>query len=405
MATHYNHMPVDRTVIKTRLRIHPDLLKDPSEFIRKHSLKIRTSKPSLGTSKRGPTRNLNLDVLTYKGIKVKLRNANDDPLTEATIDFNPCVCLRGHNGLVITLSDFLDASAILVTHLKPLLKDQNDWVDLIPGLRSGGFAYWHCIEIQLQCTDPDGKLLAGFRSAQRRSGQTSVRHWPESIVIGSKDSKLRFSIYRKAVEMVAKNKLTLDQLEDTRHILRLEVRLKKDMLVRYLGNERNIEKIDGIPRLVRFYPGDLVSGLRTGFGDLQGVYFSAPVEALKPKGQLDPLGRLLARVALDPRCTQTFLELFEHLRFYTGASSDTMGPIKQAGARELARLSPISKDDIFSDKAFGKPHHVASVKPKRKVLHEIEDTFVHPLIHKAYCPPDQPFQPMTQWPGYLRMHA
>jgi hypothetical protein len=397
-------MPIDRTTYETRLRIHPDLLDDPNAFIRKYDLPIRTSKPSKGNSTRGPTRNLSLDVLAYKGIKATLRTVTGEPLTDVTIDFNPGVCLFGHNGTVVSLNEFLDALAILVTALKPLLSDQNDGVDLIPGVRPEGVAYWSSLEILLQCADPDGRLLAGFRNAQRNNSNIPIRHWPESIVIGGKSSQLQFGIYRKAVEMVARKKLPCEKLDNYQHILRLEVRLKGDKLVDYIGNERNVEEIDGVMRLVRFYPQDLVSGHRTSFSELHGVYHSDdPLAELQSGDQLSPLGRLLARVALAPGTSQTFQELLAHIRSYTGAPPKTIGAIRQAGIAQLARLSTLSKDELYSDTAYRAQHSIASKELEQKVRHELQDTIVHRLITDAYRPPDQPLQPLTEWPGYLRL--
>jgi hypothetical protein len=404
MPTHFPFMPIDRTTYVTRLRIHPDLLDDPNAYIRKYDLPIRTSKAGKGTSRRVPTRNLTLDVLTYSGIKAKLSKVTDEPLTDVTIDFNPGVCLYGHNGTVLSLDEFLEALAILVTHLKPLLSDQSDWVDLIPGLRSKGVANWSSLEILLQCADSNGRLLAGFRNAQRNNGKITIRHWPESIVIGGKNSLLQFGIYLKAVEMVAHKKLPAEQLENYQHILRLEVRLKGDKLAHYLGNERNVEEIDGVMKLVRFYPQDVVSAHRKSFGELHGVYHSDdPLAELQSGDQLSPLGRLLARVALAPGTSQTFQELLAHVRFYTGARPKTIGAIRQAGIAQLARLSTLSKDELYSDTAYRAQHSIASKELEQKVRHELQDTIVHRLITDAYRPPDQPLQPLTEWPGYLRL--
>ena len=404
MLSHFHYMPVDRTTIRTRLRIHPDFFDDPNAYIRERGLEVRTTKPRRGNCKRGPTRNLTLDVLRYKGLKAELCKIDGDPLAEVTIRFNPGVCLYGHNGRTLSLSEFLDALALLVIHLRPLLLDPADWVDLVPGVRSGGVAYWHYVEVHLQCPDPDGTLLAAFRHVRHPEIRTPARHWPESVEFGPRGGQLQLAAYRKAVEMVAKEKLPEDRLSDYRHVLRLEARLKGKKLIQYLGNERNVEVIDGEERLVRFYPQDPVVGSRECFGAFEGVYASdEPLEALSPRAQLEPLGRLLALVALDPDTSQTFPELLAHLRFYTGASSDTIKGIRDAGLALLASRSSISKDDLFSDAAFHAQLGIASEGLEAKVCHEIEDTTVHRLIAAAYRPPDQPFQPLTQWPGYLRV--
>ena len=114
-------------------------------------------------------------------------------------------------------------------------------------------------------------LLSALRHARHPSITTPSRHWPESIKIGGERSKLGFGIYRKAVEMVERGgKLPEGRLEDYRHILRLEVRMKEEKLVKYLGDERAIEEIDGKKRLVRFYPQDPFLALRQSFREMRG---------------------------------------------------------------------------------------------------------------------------------------
>jgi len=82
-------MPVDKTAIKTSLRINPALLKDPVTFIRDRELPIRTVKLSRGKRAHYSANTLILDVLTYKGIKVKLSKTAGASFTSAVIHFNP----------------------------------------------------------------------------------------------------------------------------------------------------------------------------------------------------------------------------------------------------------------------------------------------------------------------------
>ena len=140
MPPKYRIMPLDKTTIRTRIRLHPDFVANPDAYRSEHDLPIRTMKPTRGWRAGRPTWNLTLDVLTYKGIKAKMMILAGDPLASITIDFNPGVCLYGHNGRIITLTEFLHALAILVTHLTPLLSDPDDWVDLVPGVRREGRA-------------------------------------------------------------------------------------------------------------------------------------------------------------------------------------------------------------------------------------------------------------------------
>ena len=400
MSNHFHCLPIDKATIKSRLCIHPDFFADPKEFIRRQGLEVRSSKLTRGRCKHGPTRNLTVKLLKYKGIEAKLRKVSGDPLTEASIHLNPGVCLYNHNGSVLSLSQFLHALGLVVTHLKTLLSDPNDWVDLIPGLGTGGVAYWHYLEILLQCADADGSIFATFRHLSPDKAQIPVRHWPTSIRIGGDKSDRLLAIYLKGTEMVAKNKLPKGKLPDDWDILRFEARLKGTKLVQYLGNERNVEIIDGEQRLVRFYPSDLVAGHRACFNGLKGVFCSGvPLEAVKPKQQHVPLGRLLARVALDPRTKQTFPELLKLLSFYSGASSKW---IREEGQALLSHHSSLSCEELFSDAAYLAQPGIGSEEREEKVRHDIDDAVVPSLIYKAYRPPDLPFQPMTPWPGYLR---
>ena len=108
-------------------------------------------------------------------------------------------------------------------------------------------------------------------------------------------------------------------------------------------------------------------------------------------------------MALDPRTSLTLQQLLAQIRHYTGASTDTTGPIRRAGLEELSRLSVISKNELFSDAAYRTRLSVWSEDLENKVRHEIEDAFVHPMIYKAYQPQGQRFTPITPWPEYLRI--
>lgn len=394
-------MPIDRTTIQTRLKIHPDLLSDPCSYIKEHQLKVRTLAPNDGKKSRNHTKKLTLDVSTYKGIRVELCEGIHDGFSDVKIEFNPGVCLYGHNGRILLLREFVDALGILISHLKPILLNQDDWVDLIPGVRPKGVAYWSYLELFLHIEDPDGSVLKGFRNAQGRNSQTPVRHWADSMEIGSKRSNIQYSIYRKAIEMVEHKKLEPKQLEDDGNILRLEVRLKGNKLVQYLGNERNMEEIDGVKRVTKFYPHELNTAHCASFGDLNGVYRSnEPLAKLAQKEQMKALGRLLARVSNDPRTTYTFLELRDQLHFYTDASSATLSAISGEGLKYLSHVSRLRKEDLFSDDAYRKQITIFSEKKENYVRHYIDDIYSDPRIFQAYQPPDQRLLRINQFPSY-----
>lgn len=400
MTSHFHIMPVDRSTIQTRLRIHPSFLSHPDTFIRKYDLPVRSLWPRTGERGGKATKTYTLSILRYRGIRLKLETTSGKTLARATIDFNPGVCLFGHNGWIPSLTEFLHALALLRTKLTPFLEHPSDAVDIVPGLREGGPAYWSYVEIPFQCVDPEGKLLSHLRHLRHPSIKAKSRHWPDSIKVGGTRSKIGFSIYRKAVEMIGRKKLSPERLSEYERILRLEVRLRDEKLVQYLGEDRNVEEIDGKLRLVRFHPQDLICGHREAFGALLGVYQSARKEADGDERGLAGLGRLLARVAKDDRTHWTFPDLVSLVATYTGGKTATISKIRKAGISELERLSEISKDALLSDTAYQLQPSIASAREEDLIHYEIDETHADKQIHHAYSPIDQPFKPHVSFDSY-----
>jgi len=404
MSPYYHYLFVDKTTITTSFRPHPELRTDPAAFARERNRPVLFVKQSHARSNGRPTWILKLKLTNYKGITVTLKQGYHEPLATATIDFNPGRCLYGHNGRILLLTEFFDALGLLVTNLRPLLLDPDDWIDLVPGLRRGGPAYWSYLEILFQVRDPGGVLLAQQRHLRHPSIRTPSRHWPDSMDVGGKRSKLRLSIYRKAVEMASRSigkvpLLSDAKLAEDRDILRLEARLKEEKLVEYLGNGRNVEVIDGKERLVWFWPQDLVGGLSACFSKSQGVF--STVE--QPKDEhpcLAALGRMIADVASDDRVTLTCPQLFDLIKIYTGAESETIRKIRKASFDEMSRRSSINRDDLISATAFAAPVGIASEVAESLIFHEFNDTVAPRLIIKIYRPPGQPFHPHTELPMY-----
>lgn len=406
MPPYCHSMPIDKSVIKTRLRIHPALFDDHQAFVRNLNPEIRTIKLTRGSRSTLPTSYLTFDILAYKGIKVRLDRVGSDPLVSATIDFNPGVCLYGHNGRTLCLAEFLDALHLLVFHLSPLVSDPADLVDVVPGLRPGSPAYWSYLEVLLQCPDPDGKLLAQFRYLRHPDFRSPTRHWADSLQAGGSRGELQLSIYRKAEEMMQHDKLSKSERANVAgHLLRLEMRVREPKLVQYFGSERNTESIDGKQRLVRFYPADLIQRHRACFGELQGVFLpNEDAEGVSENSKpLSALGRLLAQVAYDPRTKHSFQELLTLLGSYTGAKPDsnTISRIRKAGLAELSRLSPLTRTHIFSNAAYEAMDGIASESREKLVRHMFDEMVPPSLISNAYRPPGHMVAHSLGVPSYL----
>lgn len=395
---HYDFMPIDRSKIITSLDINPLVFATPTDFASSHNFDIRSIKPSV---KQDKCQTLTLKLLNYKGIIVTLTKDPRKRLSKAEIQFNPGVCLYGHNGRIITCDDFDYAIGLLLTNLTPLLSNPEDCVDIVPGRRPGGVAYWQYLEIMHQCSDIDGSIFRSFRYVQGRNTNTSVRHWPTSIQVGAKRSKVCLGIYYKAPEMVNSGKLPANKLSEYADVLRFEVRLKDDKIAELLGNERNTEVIDGKLRLVSFYPSELFQGHYKCFSKLLGAYNpGGSLKARKSKELLVPIGRMLAAV-ISETDSMTFSELFDKWQFYMGASGNTSRKVRGSALAELSQRSSISLDALFSETAYRSQDYVCNVELEKLVRHEEFMLYADSLITKPYQPPNRPFRPKNYHPQFI----
>ena len=323
-----------------------------------------------------------IDFLRYGGAKLVIRQPDGDNLSDVKVHLNPGNILHDHNGSNMELYGVLDALTVYLTHARYLLEDPDDWPDLLPGLREDSPAYWKMLEIPFHCEDPDGQILAALRHLEHPRLRTLSRHWPDSIELGTKKSLIQFSIYPKEL------------LDKSANILRLEVRLRDDKLVEYLGNGDNVSVIDGKERLVRFFPDQLTMALTTSFGELRNVWQRDvslhDTEAREAKRkELEPLGVLIARTARDPRNSQAYPALIKAVKQYCGANpkSDTMRRIRKAGSREMERLSNLRFDEVFSEAALRSQPGIAVKSIECMVKYSCDELRYEPLLLAAYLPP------------------
>lgn len=347
---------------------------------------------------------LSLKALNYRGLSLKAKKHPRDQIFDTTITFNPGVCLHGHNGRIITLTEFLHALALLVTHLKPLLRDARKWVDLIPGLRRNGVAYWHYLEIPHHVIDHTGAIMKQLHNAGHKTLK-KFRSWETSHQMGSRKGQYQLAIYNKANEMIAHNKLDkLSNQGSQRSQVRFELRLKSDKLISVVGNSSNVEVIDGNPRLVRFLSAELVEAHRKCFGDLNGFYASQEQmpnrESIRPDAAL---GVALARLTTNSSCKLGFPELCRLLQFYRPAKDRALAKVRKEGYAELLRLSQIKRADILSDDSYAMSYSVTNPALEKKISYPLEDFHVLHEIRANYCPADLRYHPITSFPHYFQL--
>lgn len=387
---------IDKSTFFIRARVLRKLFKDPENFARKSDLPKRSIKRHKGGS-------ISLKLLTFGGVTMKIDPPGSDGRSDINVEFNPGKVLYGHNGRILTYDEILNAFSIYITHARRILEDADDWIDLIPGIRTGGSGSWTRLELPHHYSDPVGFILAAFRHFHHPNIRTQARHWPDSIELGGKRANLQFSIYRKATEMLAHNKKLPERLLSLYgDILRLEVRIKGKKLVEYIGHDDNIVVIEGKERVVSFFPEYISRGRRTAFGELQNVWHSDELPELT--GQLAPLGSLLAQVASDSCVDIPLPDLVRNLGFYCRIDSkrDTIRTIRSAGSVEMSHRCTLTFESIFSDDACNSQPSIAIPEIESKVSHPLEDIRREPLLLAAYTPPGWVSPRTVAFPPYCR---
>lgn len=394
-------MQVDRLVIVSLLAFHEDFLRNPTRFFIERSwFPVRSVWK--GTCRKTGARTISFQVCDYKGIDVTLTPQGVDGICFVNIVFNPGILLYGHNGHILSVEEFTDALTILQQRLAPLLKNSSDSIDLIPGLRMDGPAYWDSIEIPFQWEAATGDDLTHFRSLNHPKWfRNNPRHWPTSMDIGSGESDLRIKIYNKTREMGDKGKLSAESARNAPDVWRMEVTLKEVKLVEFLKRDGNTRQIDGKDRLVSFLPSDLVTAHRKISTSCSGVFATEQNcdRPLKHK-PIQAVGVMCARVAR--RTGMSVMEILSNLKNYGVLDDRARRDAKKAANAELSRLSSLSADTFLSDDAY---------RCQPSVLGDNTTGPIHwdlnfdrpPLIRAAY---DEgygrgPFIPYTSIPSYF----
>lgn len=390
---------LDRMEFDTRIRFARSMRRDLDAFAAKTTIPLRSYRRISSAKHAGGSQGFELKLLTYGGLKLTIYPAAQKSLSKLKVEMNPAKMLYGHNGRLITYGELLDAFSVYLNHARSLLEDQDDWIDLLPGLRAGGPGRWKLLELPCHCSDPDGVILAAMRDAVHPAIRKIARQWPTSSELGRKRSNMQFCTYQKAIELFTRGKLPAKLLDLYGDILRMEVRLKGKKLIKYLGNEDTIESVDGDARLVRFTP-DLIDSARSqAFRELKGVWQADDAPQLS--AQLGVLGALIALVAKDPRCKYSFPELVAHVAHYTNTKgSDAIRKICSAGADYLSRCSTMNFDSLLGTDALLSQPSIALSEIECMVKHRCEDIRHPALLESAYLPPGCVLSPSKNYPSY-----
>jgi len=373
------HMPLDRCTITTSFPINPAVITNTDAFRIETGLELRDFRPSSQFIKGFMHQSAVLQIGNYGGIRVYAKKANLGNWEAKSIEVNPAKLLYGHNGRILSEAEGLTSLSVAAKLLSPLLANAEDAIHLIPGLADNSLAYWSKLEIPMHLHDPDGTLLHAFRNPGHPAiHKPALRGDGESVKLGAKRGGLKINIYRKDLEMA--QLLRENDAPEPAQILRVEVSLSQDKLIRYLGSNVNTCRLDGISRLVRFSGSDLVAAHRLIVADLKGCFSQQQDSSDAPND--NKLGRFMALIAHNSSLTLDDLTAIYDRRF--GLDRNTKSRVRTAAMDELSRQSPFSVDEVFSPAAYENQPCIQVPRLERFTRQRRNDN-INPLVAANYA--------------------
>lgn len=392
--------PIDQTFIRTSLRLSEVVAECKSEDVHLLSPDIRPYVRSISHNAKDPrpptfipggrpndvvkvpTRKIFLD-----GYNSIILHATKDPdWIIHTIQFNPGNTIYGHNGHTLVEDEFLKALTVLGQIVKLVLANPDEWRRVIPGVVENSPSYWHSLEIPYHVLDDTGLILRAFKNVkhERINLEPLYQYGGQSIAFKHSTKDLLIRIYRKDIEMAKAHGGC--KISDTPSVLRLEAQLKDAELRNYLRSGTT-KVIDGTSRLVAFKPDDLRLAHLAVMTPFKGSYHQMP--ALDDKSDNNErIGRFMGWIS-----SQSDLSLEEQFYYYGQRflAGNTIHSIRNArsnllGAarKELALMSPVKLEELFSDAAWNSQPVVRMPKLEAitKARHEHIET--DPLVIAAY---------------------
>jgi len=373
-------MPLDRVGFDTNLLVDPTVITEANS---EHIKNVRLPKDD-PTGKYRTERTLLVEL--HGGVRLRISDCGVKGYWLRRVELNVGKLTNHHNGGLPSTPQVVTAFAVVCQKIEPLLADPGDAVLLIPGGHKGSPSYWSSVEIDMHLHDPDETLLSSLRNVRHPGVRKKATVYDgESITLGNRRGGLMISFYRKDLEMASD--LEEFGVKDAAQILRVEVTLRKDALLRYLGLPGNTAMVSsvysrgtGVPqaRLVRFEAADIMAAHKKITGELKGI------SKVVAKGDLptnERPGRMLGLVA---RHTGTPVEeLLELYRIRFVPASCTMTRMRAAALDEIS-LNPGPAAELFTEDRYNNQPVISIPQLEQSGYPDDYPSKYRPLIEAAY---------------------
>jgi hypothetical protein len=366
-------MPLRSLRISTCLMVHPDFIKAPTVFARRHGVDLaddifpETSfKKDPETYKKTSTVRANIHLVRHGAIRVFTeRDAEGDSYVRG-VELSPSLLLYRNGDIHLCEADLAVSLSMLSAKVTPLLANPRDVCHIVPGLAGGGHvAYWSYIESEILLPGIDIPCLHGLSHQDTGPAQGSTR---TRIQLGDKwdDHLIRFT----AASWETSDPTGVRSVKG----VRVKLCLRGQAVVASFGRLETTGLLNDTNRLISFRAPDVARVHQVMMSQLDGTYLRVPPE-WTARGDGKPITHAKT-IALMSLLTSIPLEdlraMDEEIRHPSLSTRERLDLDVQM---EAARLKPVPVSTLFGSEVYAAqptpiiPHTANLVDPQVKTVY------------------------------------
>lgn len=269
-------MPLLHLMTSTRVLLHPEFVKGPALYARRHKVDlVGDVYPATSFKKDDDTKETvsqvkaNLHLVQYNAIRIYTeREGEGDWITG--IEVNPALLLHDDEDYPLTESDLVLVLSMLMAKVAPLLANSLDARHIVPGLVDDDthVAYWSKIESEVLIPDVDLLCLHGVRHPDTGPAEGATK---KRLVLGDRADTV---IHIEKAKWVSAGPGGAHEV----HGVRVRLKLSGNALVAGFAQSGKTSLMGGIRRLVKFRASEVARVHQETMSWLEGFYLPVPPE-------------------------------------------------------------------------------------------------------------------------------
>ncbi len=362
-----SHLPVTirNLTITTRLQLHPEFVREPHRFARRHGVDLADDiylqsdfKTDRKTKQRVEKLKSNIHLVRHGAMRLFTKPEKDDWLVHS-IDLNPSMLLYNKERYQLRAGDLPLSLSMLKDAVTPLLADPHDARHIVPGLAGDQepIAFWSLVDSELLLPGIDIRTLHDLSHPLTGPAEGVKKN---RIQLGDEEDDCWIRI--KKTHWMTNGPDGPEAVDG----IRVRVCLKGHKLTEEFRRSPRfgtLAKVADIPRLVTFTEASLGLLHQSVMARLEGTHLPVPAEWLadRAEGKKDSVTHAKV-MALVSRLTSIPIDdiraVDEQIR---NPSKSTRGRLNKSVPVEFGRLTPVPISSVFAPEAYSfedtRAHH------------------------------------------------